>query len=48
MRHIADDRLPTPFGESGWRIMCPDEVQRITVPVVNISEGGVADTNRIL
>ena len=25
-----------------------NEVQRITVPAVNISEGGIADTNRVL
>jgi hypothetical protein len=24
--------------------MCPDEVQGTTVPAVNISEGGIADT----
>ena len=27
--------------------MCPDEVQGIAVPAVNISEGGIADTRSL-
>jgi hypothetical protein len=28
--------------------MCPDEVQDITVPAVNIPDGGIADANGFL